>query len=59
MRTRNQKKKSESKHIEDIFEEVIEEEDIDENPPGGFLISDESNRNNPNSDTYEGYIRST
>ena len=28
-------------------------EDVDENTPEGFLISDESGRNDPNSDTKE------
>ena len=50
---------SESKPIEDILEEIIEEEAIDENPPEGFLISYESDINDPNSDTDEDSIGST
>ena len=50
---------SEGEIIEDIVEEIIKEEYIDENPPGGFWISDECDSNNPNIDTNEDSIGST
>ena len=37
--------------VEEILEEIAEEEDMDEDVHEGFLISDESDSNNPDSDT--------
>ena len=39
--------------MEDIIKEVIEEENIDDHPTEGFLGSDESESNDPNSNTDE------
>ena len=41
------------------MKKIIEEEAIDKNPPEGFLISDESDRKNPNIYTYDNLIGST
>ena len=41
----------ESEFIEEIVEEIIKVETINENPPEGFLIPEEYERNDPNSDT--------
>ena len=45
--------------IEDIVKEVIEEESINYHPTEGLLLSDESNSNDPNSDTDEDSVAST
>ena len=43
--------KSEDDLVEEILEEIAEEENMDEDVHEGLLISDESDSNNPDSDT--------
>ena len=45
--------------IADIIKEFIEEENIDDHPNEGFLVSDESWSNDPNSDTDKDSVTST
>ena len=55
----NMIKNGDEESNEENSESKLKEEIVDENSPEDLLISDESDPNNLNSDTYEDSIRST